>query len=130
VTAVLTESELFVYLRDFYMPDLERQNDEYDCFDCISKNSGMYIELKSRLKHYDNLLIEQIKYDALIKGARELDLDPWYINSTPEGIWGFNLSEVEPQWDFKIMPATTEFENKDKKIKTVAFLNVNEGMAL
>jgi hypothetical protein len=128
---LLSETELFAYLREFHYPDLVRRDDEYDCFDCISADHNLYIELKSRLTHYDLLLIEEMKYKALRKGAYQYKLEPWYINSTPDGVWGFNLAQLpEPEWSMRLMPSTTEFENKDKKMKSVGFISIKDGVPL
>ena len=53
----------------------------------------MFIELKSRKTHYPDLLIEESKYQGLLLAAGIRSLTPWYINATPEGIWGFNLTD-------------------------------------
>jgi hypothetical protein len=65
--------------------------------------------------HYPTLLIEEIKYRKLITQAAERDLIPYYINSTPLGIYSFDLMDLpEPEWYTEVMPVSTEFENKDK----------------
>lgn len=84
----------------------------------------MDIELKCRNKHYDELLIEKDKYDALIKRSKEFGTTPMYINSTPNGIFVFNLGKVpEPQWEDKGgLPTTSHFSDRRKIVKTVGFL--------
>ena len=91
MATVLTEPELFDWLKEFYYPDLVMSSDEYSHYDCITKEGGLYIELKSRHTHYDDLIIEKIKYDALVDNAYLNSCDPVYINSTPQGVWSFNL---------------------------------------
>jgi hypothetical protein len=55
-------------------------------------------------------------------------LVPWYINSTPEGVWGFDLSKiVQPQWKERWLPMTTEFANNKKRTKLVGFLKCEDG---
>lgn len=126
---VLTEPELYDYLREFYYPDLTK-SEEFDTWDCVSLENKMFIELKSRKTHYDDLLIEKLKYDHLKIAAGIRSLDPWYINATPEGIWGFNLSKIEePKWADKWLPNTTEFSNKASRNKPVAFLPISIGVA-
>ena len=125
----MKEQELFDYLKSHHFPDLVKSESTYDSFDCVA--NGYYIELKCRHTHYPDLLIEKSKYDRLQLEAKFHSLDPWYINSTPEGIWGFDLSRVpEPSWEERWMPATTEFANTSKKTKVVGFLHLDYGLAL
>lgn len=86
----------------------------------------MDIELKCRNKHYDELLIEKDKYDALLKRSEEFGTTPIYINSTPDGIFVFNLGKLpEPKWEDKGgMPTTSHFSDRRKIVKTVGFLPV------
>jgi hypothetical protein len=50
-----------------------------------------------------------------------------YINSTPIGIYSFNLKDISiPKWFDKLLPAQTEFNNKEKINKIVGLLNINE----
>lgn len=128
---VLRESELFEYLKEFHYQDLERSEDKFDNWDCISMQHKMFIELKSRKTHYDDLLIEEHKYSSLIMAAGIRSLAPWYINSTPKGVWGFNLSLLQtPKWEDKWLPISTEFANKKNRNKPVGFLNINDGVQL
>ena len=124
----LKEPELFDYLKEFYYSDLEK-SEEFDNWDCISLEAKMFIELKSRKTHYPDLLIEESKYQGLIMEAGIRSLTPWYINATPNGIWGFNLTEIpQPKWETKWLPITTEFENKNKRSKLVGFLKLEDGI--
>jgi len=128
---VLEETELFQYLKDNKWPDLVKSEGTYDTFDCISEESGVYAELKSRRTHYDDLLIEKIKWDNLVLHADTLQLCPWYINATPQGIYAFDLSKMPmPEWSERLMPATTDFGNRQKIGKIVGFLSISEAMTL
>lgn len=128
---VLTEPELFSYLKEFYYPDLEMSSDRYSKHDCISSKKKLYIELKSRKTHYDDLLIEKIKYDAIMEHATELKYRPQYINSTPIGIWSFSIADMpQPQWEDRWLPATTEFPNGGNKTKVVGYLHIKDGKQL
>jgi hypothetical protein len=126
----LKEPELLDYLKEFYYSDLEK-SEEFDNWDCISLEHKMFIELKSRKTHYPDLLIEESKYQGLLMAAGIRSLTPWYINSTPEGVWGFNLSTIpQPKWQDKWLPITTEFENRTKRNKLVGFLKLEDGIQL
>ena len=125
----MKEQDLFDYLKDKHFPDLEKSEGAFDSFDCTTKDGGLYIELKCRHTHYPDLLIEEMKYRRLINQAGSLT--PYYINSTPEGIWGFDLSRVpEPTWSERRMPATTEFTDTRKIMKLVGFLHLDYGLSL
>lgn len=127
----MKELDLFQYLNEKHFPDLVKSEGVYDSFDCISEEKKSYIELKCRHTHYPDLLIEQSKYARLVDEAGFRVLDPWYINSTPEGIFGFDLLRVpEPAWSEKWMPSTTEFANTSKKMKLVGFLHLDYALPL
>ena len=127
----MKELELFNFLQESLYPDLVKSEGIYDSFDCISQQAGHYIELKCRHTHYPTLLIEEMKYRKLITQSAERDLIPFYINSTPLGIYSFDLMDVaEPEWFVHEMPATTEFDNNDKKYKLVGYLPIEEAVQL
>ena len=128
---LLKEPELFAFLKEFYYPDLRMSEDKYSKHDCISDEHKAYIELKSRNTHYDDLLIEKIKYDAILEAAKALALNPLYINSTPEGMWSFNIGAMpQPEWEYRWLPAKTEFPNGGNKTKIVGYLHIKDGVKL
>jgi hypothetical protein len=127
----MKEQDLFDYLKSSLYPDLEKAPGIYDAFDCISVTASHYIELKCRYTHYDTLLIEEMKYRKLITQAAERDLIPFYINSTPKGVFSFDLMDVpEPEWVSHWMPATTEFARSQKISKLVGYLAIDEAVQL
>lgn len=127
----MKEQDLFLFLQENTYPDLQKSEGIYDSFDCISLYAGAYIELKCRNTHYPTLLIEEMKYRKLITQAAERELTPYYINSTPEGIYSFDLMDVpEPEWFTHRMPATTEFSRNNKIDKLVGYLPIEEAVKL
>ena len=127
----MNEDDLFSYLKNFLYPDLVKSEGIYDAYDCVSQQAGHYIELKCRATHYDELLIEEMKYRKLITQAAERDLVPFYINSTPLGVFSFDLMDIpEPEWVSHWMPATTEFSRSNKVSKLVGYLPIEEGVKL
>jgi hypothetical protein len=64
----------------------------------------------------------------LIKKYIEDNEIPLYINSTPNGIFVFDLREINPIWitDNK-MPKTTEFNITAVIEKTYSLININKG---
>jgi hypothetical protein len=72
-----------------------------------------------------------MKYKKLITQAAERNLVPMYINSTPLGIYSFDLMDVpEPEWVTHRMPATSEFSNRYKVNKLVGYLDISEAVKL
>jgi hypothetical protein len=127
----MIEVELFEYLKESLYPDLVKSPGIFDSFDCISQQAGHYIELKCRHTHYPTLLIEEIKYRKLITQSAERDLIPFYINSTPLGIYSFDLMDIpEPEWVTHWMPVTSEFDNRSKVEKLVGYLDIEEAIQL
>ncbi len=127
----MKEADLFEHLKASHFPDLIKSEGTFDSFDCISDEKKYYIELKCRHTHYPDLLIEESKYNRLVSEAKERELSPWYINSTPEGVYAFDLTRVpQPTWSERWMPATTEFANTSKKIKLVGFLHLDYALSL
>ena len=127
----MIEVELFEYLKESLYPDLVKSPGIFDSFDCISQQAGHYIELKCRHTHYPTLLIEEIKYRKLITQSAERDLIPFYINSTPLGIYSFDLMDIpEPEWVTHWMPVTSEFDNRSKVEKLVGYLDIEEAIKL
>ena len=127
----MKEQDLFDHLKATIYPDLVKSEGIYDAFDCTSQAGRAYIELKCRYTHYPTLLIEEMKYRKLITQSAERDLKPYYINSTPEGIFVFDLFDVpEPEWVLHRMPATSEFANKNKINKSVGYLSIDEAVKL
>jgi hypothetical protein len=72
-----------------------------------------------------------MKYRALIEQAVARNLLPFYINSTPQGIYSFDLTEIpEPEWVTHLMPASTDFINRAKVPKLVGYLLLEDAIRL
>ena len=124
----MNEKTLFNYLKNKYWNDLELSTEEFSSWDCFSHSTKTRIELKCRKKHYKELMIEKSKYYYLVKKYIQLNEIPLYINSTPEGIFAFDLRTINPVWiTNKTMPKTTEHNTKTKIQKTYGLININEG---
>jgi hypothetical protein len=122
----MNEEQLFEFLKKNYLPDLKMSDDPMSHWDCYSEKYSFDIELKCRRTHYDDLLIEKMKYDNLIHRSKRYNTIPVYINSTPVGIYVFKLNEVEIKWETKKMPTTTDFSRKEKIDKVVGFLSLTK----
>jgi len=124
----MREKQLFEYLKKNYLPDLELAKDRYSTWDCISRERSLLIELKSRSKHYDTLLIERKKFDGMAERALALGYSPLYVNSTPEGVFSFRILEIPLEWEVNHKnPSTTSFSNKARVEKEVAYIPVSLG---
>jgi hypothetical protein len=123
-TSKMNEEILFRLIKT-RIPDLEKTN-QFSYRDGYSPKYDLTIELKCRYTHYDNLLIEKMKYDKLIQNKRAL-----YINSTPIGIFLFDLKKLpEPLWQLKYMPKQTEFQETYDIQKMVGYLNIYQATDL
>ncbi len=123
---IKTEKELFNYIKSNYIPDLELAKDKFSDYDCYSYKHKMIIELKCRRAHYDDLFIEKMKYDKLISRGCEVR----YVNSTPKGVYSFNLNEVHIDWVDRVMKKQTDFSNNNKVVKVVGELNLKNSTLL
>ena len=127
---LLTEEGLFSYLKMRYLQDLEMSSDTYERHDCTSDYGKLLLELKSRTTHYDELLLEADKYEALMTQAKALGYAPWYVNSTPEGIFAFNLTKITVTWTTRQLPAATQPNSLQLISKKVTYLHVTQALAL
>ncbi len=122
------ERELFNLIKERIADDLKVSEHKMSKYDCYSLSYNADIELKCRNVHYDDLVIEKIKYDALIARAAMFNTRPIYINSTPLGVWSFRLDELaEPAWEDRRMPKTTYFANNNMIVKVVGYYNISLG---
>lgn len=123
----MNEEQLFNYLKKHYIYDLSKCEDEYSSYDCFSTTYRCVIELKCRNKHYDDLMLEKTKYDSL----KKLNCSALYINSTPKGIYIFNINDIKPNWIIDTsMPKQTEFANNYKIEKTYTLISVHNSIKI
>lgn len=125
----LTEQELFNYIKERYLEDLVKSDHTYEYLDATSHGYRLSIELKCRHTHYDELILEKDKYESLLQQANALGFTPFYINSTPKGIYAFNLRKIKVTWTTKRLPASTF--NKGPEIdKEIALLHIDKAVKL
>ena len=116
----MTEKELFQLVKKL-IPDLKGTS-TFSYRDGYSDDLKLSVELKCRRRHYDNLLIERSKYESLLRNKRMR-----YINSTPQGVFSFNLKKIEePTWWIEEMPATTDFNRYQIVNKEVGYLSIKD----
>ena len=121
----LTEKMLFDWFKNTRFSDIE-QTSRYSYTDAYIPSLNVYVEFKCRKQHYDALLIEKSKWKHLYKlpNCR-------YVNSTPRGIYSFNMSSIpRPTWHMRVLPRTTQFKDIDKIIKEVGYLHIRQAIEL
>ena len=95
--------------------------------DAYSVTDNVIIEIKTRTKHYDSLLLEYEKLDSLQQIARDLDMQSLYAVETPRGLWYWNVTDLSPAWDVLQLPYST-VDNKPNINKRVTFLHTANGI--
>lgn len=125
----MTEQSLFDYIKATYLEDLEKSEHEYEYIDATSNGYRLTIELKCRHTHYDELILEKDKYESLMARANHLGFTPFYINSTPNGIYAFNLRKITVTWTTKRLPSNT-MENGPAIDKEIALLHIDKAVKL
>jgi hypothetical protein len=126
----MSELELVQFLQTNYLRDLKKSQNQFSTHDCVSDEQRLVIELKCRRTHYDEMTIEKKKFDALIAKAEHLFYNAVYINSTPLGIYAWNLSLQEIDWHTHWMPASTDFGKSEQIEKVVGFLPISKAIKL
>ena len=125
----MTEQGLFDYSKATYLEDLEKSEHVYEYIDATSNGYRLTIELKCRHTHYDELILEKDKYESLVNRANDLGFTPFYINSTPKGIYAFNLRIIKVTWTTKRLPSST-VDNGPAIDKEVALLHIDKAVKL
>ena len=125
----MTEQSLFDYIKATYLEDLVKSEHTYEYIDATSTGYRLTIELKCRTSHYDELILEKDKYESLMDRANDLGFTPFYINSTPKGIYAFNLRKITVTWTTKRLPSSTFYEAHEID-KKVALLHIDKAVKL
>jgi hypothetical protein len=128
-TSTMTEQALFDYIKATYLEDLVKSEHTYEYLDATSTGYRLTIELKCRHTHYDELILEKDKYEALMDRANDLGFTPFYINSTPQGIYAFNLRKITVTFTTKRLPSST-VDNGPVIDKKVALLHIDKAVKL
>ena len=126
-----TEIDLHKWLRNHYYPDLRLVGNQYSGYDAWSAEFKIQVELKIRSKHYEDLLLEKLKYDKLLRLSEMNNLRPVYICATPQGVWEYNLRTITPKWEIRDdMPKSTYWPQDAPIAKTVALLPISQAKQL
>lgn len=122
------EKVLFDYLKEHIVPDIELEDYEFSRSDCHTKLS--IIELKCRKVHYDTMIIEKQKYNDLREIAKIRNKKAIYINSTPRGVYLWDITNLNMKWYNQDIRHTTEFEDNTKISKEVGYLSILDAVKL
>ena len=125
----MNEQSLFDYIKSTYLEDLQKSEQTYEYIDATSDGYRLTIELKCRNTHYDELILEKDKYESLMDRAQDLGFTPFYINSTPKGIYAFNLRKITVTWITKRLPSNTFYKGPEID-KKVALLHIDKAVKL
>lgn len=127
----MNEKELFDLLKETIYPSLVRSKNKFTRWDCYDINGFNRIELKCRKRHYNDLVIEKGKYDALIKKCIDNLDTPLFIVSTPKGIYCWNLFRENLTWEVSNKyPKNTAWGGSERVTKEVSHLEIKNAIIL
>lgn len=114
---------------------MDNKFSRYDAFDTENR---VMLEIKCRGKHYDDTILEKLKYDWNKEYARDNDLEFIYAVSMPckggHKIYLFDPINMEKddeydfKWHTKKLPANTEFRGSNWIDKEVGYLHVDDAL--
>ena len=122
----MTQTEIIDKLNSIYPGlDLVEVSDPYSSYD--AENGRYIVEVKSRDKKYDSWIIERKKFDSNLLYSMNVNkmfvyltehngkIMTWNIHNLLNSLYDFGWTKME-------LPATTEFNDKEKIQKEVGYL--------
>jgi len=122
----MTQTEIINKLNSIYPGlDLVEVSDPYSSYD--AENARYIVEVKSRDKKYDSWIIERKKFDSNLLYSMNVNkmfvyltehngkIMTWNIHNLLNSLYDFGWTKME-------LPATTEFNDKEKIQKEVGYL--------
>ena len=115
----------------------EKMDDKFSRYDAFDPKLGVMLEIKCRKKHYDDTLLEKMKYDWNVEFAEENDFIFLYAVSMPskegEKLYVFDPVIMDDEgydfgWHTKKLPAKTEFGGSNWIDKEVGYLHIKDAM--
>ncbi len=111
--------------------------DKYDCYYIVLDEElrikkRIVIELKIRDRYFDEYILEQKKYNSLIKMRNELGLSKdemsiLYINLCVDGTYVYDLDKLDLKWDTLVANKATCDSRTNKVKKSVLYLTKSSG---
>ena len=117
--------------------NFEKMDSKFSRYDAFDAESGVMLEIKCRKKHYDDTLLEKMKYDWNVEFAAENDFVFLYAVSMPdkegEKLYIFDPMIMDDEgydfgWHTKKLPAKTEFGGSNWIDKEVGYLHIKDAM--
>ena len=115
--------------------NFEKMNDKFSRYDAFDPELGVMLEIKCRKKHYDDTMMEKIKYDWNVEFAEENDFIFLYAVTKPtkggEKLYLFDPKSLDAsgydfKWHTKKLPAKTEFGGSNWIDKEVGYLHIDD----
>lgn len=99
-------------------------------FDAYNKHC--IVEIKYRYKFYDEAIIEFGKYSFNVGFAKLNNVNSFYVCRMENYLVIFDLLYLQSinypfKWEWRAMPASTEFKKTETVDKYVGYINVNDG---
>lgn len=136
----MTEESVIELLNTSPMFNFEKMNGKFSRYDAFDTENGLMLEIKCRKKHYDDTMLEKMKYDWNKKYAKENDLEFYYCVTMPHpkgtAVYLFDplAMEEEDEYDFKWhtkkLPEKTEFCGSKWVDKEVGYLHVDDALLM
>jgi len=131
-----TEKVVFFLVKKMLFPDLEKTSDKFSYYDAFTLKWLAQIEIKCRRIHCEFMFIQEDKWDKLKNSGYKR---AYYLNSTPEGFYIWNIKEINKEdifWDWVLMNKETEtesgeiIEHPEKELKFVGHLPIKDATNL
>jgi hypothetical protein len=126
----MSEDKIRQIINDNTSLNLKKPKQKYLQFDAYDKN--YIVEIKIRNTFYANQIIEFSKYAFNSLYAKTNDQTFVYAIAINGIIYVFNISKLEKDYDFnwewRKLPATTEFQNNDDMLKYVGYLDIKDAV--
>lgn len=134
----MNEAKVIELLNKSDMFNFEKMNEKFSRYDAFDPDSGLMLEIKCRKKHYDDTLLEKMKYDWNKEYAKENGFEFYYCVTMPHpkgtAVYLFDpiLMEDEEDYDFgwhtKKLPEKTEFSGSKWIDKEVGYLHIDDAL--
>jgi hypothetical protein len=115
--------------------NFEPMDGKFSRYDAFDPEQGLMLEIKCRNKHYDDTMMEKIKYDWNVEFAEENDFIFLYAVTMPtdggDKLYLFDPKAMDAEgydfkWHTKKLPAKTEFGGSEWIDKEVGYLHIDD----
>jgi hypothetical protein len=118
--------------------NFEKMDDKFSRYDAFDPELGIMLEIKCRNRHYDDTLLEKMKYDWNKQYAIDNGFEFIYAVAMPnkegETLYLFAPLTMEEdddydfKWHTKKLPAKTEFGGSEWIDKEVGYLHIDDAL--